>query len=342
MDLVSIIIPFYNEEQFLARAIQSAIAQSYESVEIILVNDGSVDNSRNIATEFRQSATNITLIDAVHHSLGKARNIGIAAARGKYVLFLDSDDELEHFAVACLVKKIEAENSDLVICKFGLYDASGQLQKIIGWNVAGTPMNSVDTITALYRSRIVYMAGARLYKLDTVRKYLFPEGIWFEDTPFLLACILHSEQVSFEARNCWKIHSRSGSITRRTIETKRIEDAWKIFLLELDLLKTSPYYESLKRYFFTYQVQPLMLNLIFLCSDQARLSDVRELEATFENRLADFTRHLKSEAARVGPRTKINLAILSLPRFAGWRFTYFVVPFLKRKQYRSIHVLRNT
>ncbi|HTN16433.1 MAG TPA: glycosyltransferase family 2 protein [Chitinophagaceae bacterium] len=341
-DLVSIIIPFYNEEQFLARAIRSALVQTYTNIEIILVNDGSTDGSMAIAEAFRQTEARIKLIDAEHHSQGKARNRGISAAEGRYVLFLDSDDELEHFAVASLLGRMEAEQADLVICKFALYDASGRLTKHIGWTVDGHPMNRSETIGALYRNRIVYMAGARLYHLDMVRKYPFPEGTWFEDTPFVLAYLLHAERVSFEEQICWKIHSRPGSITRRLIEPKRIYDSRTVFLYELSLLQTSADYNRMKSVFFTYHVQGLMRNLIFLCSDRARVADKEALQTSFEQCFADFKKQLDVAGCRLGPRTKVNLALLSLPRFSGWRFTFFIVPLLKRKQYRSIHVLRNT
>lgn len=339
--LVSIIIPFYNEEQFLERAVLSATGQTYPNVEIILVNDGSTDTSLEIAEKFKCTYSNIFVIDALHHSLGKARNIGIAAAQGTYVLFLDSDDELEVTALAALVENIELAQSDLVICKFALYDSSLKCTNILGWNVNGDTTDAVRVIEALYNRQIIFMSCARMYKLEIVKQCAFPEGLWFEDTPFLLKYILNSKSVSFEKASLWKIHSRPTSITRHLIEPKRIEDAYKIFLLELSILEKSSHYSQLKEIFFKYQIQPLLLNLIFLTSDRKIVANLYELKHTFRLCEQGFSIYFSKSNTIVGPRNWLNLQLLSLHRLVGWKLTFLLLPIIKRKQFAEVHQLRN-
>ena len=104
--LVSIIIPFYNEEQYLSKAIDSAIAQSYIPTEIVLVDDGSTDESLAIARQYMDNHNNIQLVSVKNKGLGNARNVGMSVAKGVYLTFLDSDDQLCTTAVEVWVKKI--------------------------------------------------------------------------------------------------------------------------------------------------------------------------------------------------------------------------------------------
>lgn len=90
--LISVIVPVYNTEKYLKRCIESLIQQTYINIEIILVNDGSTDNSFEICKDFKKKYKNITLINKKNGGLSSARNAGITAANGDYIAFLDSDD----------------------------------------------------------------------------------------------------------------------------------------------------------------------------------------------------------------------------------------------------------
>ena len=90
--LVSIILPIYNVEKYLDRCIQSILNQSYENLEIILVDDGSPDRSSEICDEYRKSDQRIKVVHKENGGLSDARNAGLILAKGKYIIFLDSDD----------------------------------------------------------------------------------------------------------------------------------------------------------------------------------------------------------------------------------------------------------
>ena len=92
MSKVSIIIPVYNAEKTLCRCLDSLVVQTYEDVEIILVNDGSVDSSRNICETYRDKYSQIILINQENAGPATARNVGIDSASGKYISFVDADD----------------------------------------------------------------------------------------------------------------------------------------------------------------------------------------------------------------------------------------------------------
>jgi len=107
--LVSIVIPCYNCERFVGEAIESAMAQSYSPVEIIVVDDGSIDNSREVIARYP-----VRLFCIDHQGVSAARNRGIDESAGEFLLFLDSDDRLLPNAVACGVK-ILTDHPDVAI-----------------------------------------------------------------------------------------------------------------------------------------------------------------------------------------------------------------------------------
>ena len=99
MMLFSIIVPIYNVEKYLARCIDSILDQDYANYEIILVNDGSTDNSLLIAEKYSKKYSNIILINKENGGLSDARNVGLDTAKGQYVIFLDSDDAIDKNAL---------------------------------------------------------------------------------------------------------------------------------------------------------------------------------------------------------------------------------------------------
>ncbi|NIZ40087.1 glycosyltransferase family 2 protein [Entomospira entomophila] len=115
--LVSIIIPFYNVELYFRRCLESILHQSYRKIEVILINDCSVDNSIDIASEYVRKDTRITIIEHEENlRQGGARNSGVAMARGDYIWFIDADDELTSpFALEHLVQVAQRDNADIVI-----------------------------------------------------------------------------------------------------------------------------------------------------------------------------------------------------------------------------------
>lgn len=113
-DKVSVIIPVYNVEKYLKECVDSVINQSYENMEIILVDDGSTDSSGKICDEYKNIDKRISVIHRKNGGLSAARNTGLDVSNGEYIYFLDSDDYLELSAISDLVSTIEEENADFV------------------------------------------------------------------------------------------------------------------------------------------------------------------------------------------------------------------------------------
>lgn len=114
--MISIIIPVYNAEKFLERCLQSVISQSYQDLEIILVNDGSLDNSLNICHSFSHKDKRVKVMTQTNSGVSSARNNGLSSATGEYVMFVDSDDYMLPGMCEMMVNTLESKGADCVIC----------------------------------------------------------------------------------------------------------------------------------------------------------------------------------------------------------------------------------
>ncbi|MDD3906761.1 MAG: glycosyltransferase [Bacteroidales bacterium] len=120
--MVSVIIPVYNTEKYLSQCLESVLCQTFRNIEIICVDDGSTDNSKNILQHYQEKDKRITVIMQTNLGGGGARNRGIEASNGEYLLFLDSDDFIERDFIEKMHQKCLIDNADIAICGFKLYD----------------------------------------------------------------------------------------------------------------------------------------------------------------------------------------------------------------------------
>ena len=143
--LITIIIPFYNSEKYLSHCIKSVLYQTYDNLQIILVNDGSTDGSLQIATKFAANDKRIEIVSKPNGGLVSARKAGIEKAKGKYTLFLDSDDWIEEDYVECLYNEMVKSDADIV-CSDIYYDSEdGKTSKVVS-NIFDEGIYSIDDI----------------------------------------------------------------------------------------------------------------------------------------------------------------------------------------------------
>ena len=164
--LVSIILPVYNAQNHLARCVGSICAQTYQNIEIIILNDGSKDQSLPVCEEFRQKDPRILLVDKANSGVSDTRNLGLKLASGKYVEFVDSDDYLEPDFTERLVAAAEENEADFVIAPYKMVIPAG----------ASKPEQVLDKI----QDELGVMSVARP---PEVREYGFlPAGVYDKET----------------------------------------------------------------------------------------------------------------------------------------------------------------
>ena len=139
MPIVSVIIPSYNAADYIAQTLESVLAQTLTDIEVIVVDDGSTDNTRNIVADFANKDPRLMLVEQANQFAGVARNNGMYKARGKYLYFLDADDYIESNALEELVNAIEQHGADIAIAKSeGFDNTTGDT-----WTIDGA-LNGVD------------------------------------------------------------------------------------------------------------------------------------------------------------------------------------------------------
>jgi len=117
-ELISIIIPVYNVEDYLARCLESILFQSFKDFEVLLIDDGSTDGSGKICDAYAQNDTRIRVIHKVNGGVSSARNVGLNNANGQYISFVDSDDFVHPCFLEFLYNSIKSSKADISICDY--------------------------------------------------------------------------------------------------------------------------------------------------------------------------------------------------------------------------------
>ena len=183
--MISVIIPIYNVELYLRQCLDSLDVLGREDVEVILVNDGSTDGSRDICVEYKEKWNNIILIDKENGGLSDARNWGMASSRGEYIYFLDSDDWLAPGTIDLLYRFAVENDCDVVQGGF-YYAYSDHLEldnRFLSEERPPFVLNRDKAMKWLVDNGIIKnFAWGKLYKSQVVKKHLFPVGKYYEDS----------------------------------------------------------------------------------------------------------------------------------------------------------------
>lgn len=191
MTKISVIIPVYNIEEYLDKCIQSILLQNFSEYEVILVDDGSTDKSGKICDEYSQKYSQIKVIHQANKGLGGARNTGIEAACGEYLLFVDSDDSVKENMFSFLYNTAFENDSDMVLFGMDYIDEDGKIIE------TKRPLDSgIRNICSDERMEIFSVnpyAWNKLYRRELFIKnnIRYPERMWYEDlcvTPKIILC----------------------------------------------------------------------------------------------------------------------------------------------------------
>ncbi|MCI5773555.1 MAG: glycosyltransferase [Erysipelotrichaceae bacterium] len=205
--LVSIVVPIYNVEKYLSKCIDSIIAQTYQNLEIILVNDGSKDNSLAICQNYANKDARVKIIDKVNGGLSDARNAGIQQAKGEFVAFIDSDDFIKAKMIEEMLAQIQITNSDICVCDMEyLYD-DGRLDFAGGGAFDQGSVKEDSELMVINNS-----ACNKLYRLALFNDWLFPVGKYYEDLATVPVLLYKAKKICKVNEAFYVYYQRSGSI----------------------------------------------------------------------------------------------------------------------------------
>lgn len=244
--LLSIIVPVYNTAKYLEKCLDSIVNQTLKDIEIIVINDGSKDQSDKILEKYEKMYPEILrVIRQTNHGIGYTRNQGIQAAKGKYITFIDSDDAIEPEYCEKMCQKAEAEQLDFTVCDYyEVYEATGE-QKY--WKVT-----SFDVTNLKESPRLLFDINIspwnKIYKTELLRQHdiRFPEKVKYEDTIFVLKYMAVSQRIGKVDEPLVDYLIREGSET--TMMDKRVFDIFYVLEEVCSFLKSMDYYANIKEY----------------------------------------------------------------------------------------------
>ena len=216
--LISVVIPAYNTEALIASTLGSVLAQDYENIEIIVVNDASTDRTGGVAKEVLAAGTRpYKVIDhEINRGVSAARNTGMVTASGEYITFIDSDDTVDADYVSTMYKAVSGD-AGMAVCGYKEdYLADGRIARHPLDTLGGADV-SVEFAERIIRGNIDVYYGASLYRMDLLVKngIEFTEGCEFaEDAEFFIEAISVSDKTAFLS-GCYytyRIHDKMGSI----------------------------------------------------------------------------------------------------------------------------------
>ena len=220
--LISLIIPVYNAEKYISDAIESVLQQPLKDIEIILVDDGSTDNSQEICRKYEKEYSNVRYIKQENKGASVARNVGMNLAEGKYVMFLDADDRLVPDSLNTQMEQILKEDADIIACsnyfsnfERNRYSVESQLMDrcVSGWQIFNLPGHF----------------GACIYRLRMLKErgVSFDAGVALgEDQVFKMKALYVAEKVRMVSQFLYIYCNTPTSITHTYEDKYTVVDAW--------------------------------------------------------------------------------------------------------------------
>ena len=265
MPKLSIIIPFYNVEDYIEDCLKSVLEQTIEDIEVILINDASTDRTKSIVEDYAKKDKRIKIIDVeTRHCQGYARNRGIEIAQGEYIGFVDSDDFIDKKMFEILYNKAKEDDTDITMCQVSEYDDMNKtysssdyyslsvLEKF-GNNVFSaddTKEQLLDINVALWNK--IYK---REYLLSTGEE--FPENFIYEDLPFFFGTYLPAKRINIVWKSLYNYRINRKNSTMQQFNN-RILDRSPMVALTYEKLKKLPYFDEIKK-----EVQGWIINDLF-------------------------------------------------------------------------------
>jgi glycosyltransferase involved in cell wall biosynthesis len=216
MEKISVIVPIYNAEKYLDDCIGSIADQTYASLEIILVDDGSTDSCPSKCDEWARKDGRVKVIHQKNKGISGARNAGLASVSGKYLAFVDSDDIVHPEMLERLYKALTDDGCDLAVCDFIRFTDRTEIASFEVGEGVRTVRNARDTIadcTQLPRSEL----WGKLYKSELFEGISFKDGIVYEDTHVMPYLYLKADKISISDRKLYYYRMAEASIMHSAI-----------------------------------------------------------------------------------------------------------------------------
>lgn len=221
---ISVIVPVYKVEAYLNRCVESIVNQTYQDLEIILVDDGSPDRCPILCDEWAQRDKRVRVIHKQNGGLSDARNAGLAIASGKYISFVDSDDWIEPDFLKTLLDLMQAENANISACGVRYLSENGLCLRERSCERGFLALNKIDALRRLVQEDGVYQTvWNKLYTKETIGDVLFEVGRCNEDDFWTYRIFDRADKIVVTDQLLYNYLQRNGSIMGSGFTVKRID-----------------------------------------------------------------------------------------------------------------------
>lgn len=265
--MISIIIPMYNSENYIEKCLESLLAQTDSEYEILVIDDGSTDNSKSICTELQRKCDKIKLYSQNNSGVSNARNFGISKATGDYIMFVDSDDWVELDLLVSAEEYIQKYSPDVLI--YGIKYMKGDKCSFNSSTdrIECFEYNQVkEYIIELYRTGAIASSVNKIYKRTVLKNIQFDEGLKYgEDLKFNM-CVFQNVKSIVNMPQAFYCYNRHENSLSTNIDARQIKEMLSLYCeskmffhnLDIDEQKKN---ELLERHYFGY-LYPYHISLI--------------------------------------------------------------------------------
>lgn len=249
---ISVIIPVYNTEKYLEKCINSVLNQSFQQFEIILVEDGTKDNSGEICDLYAQKDSRVKVIHQENCGLAISRRNGAKSAKGKYVIFLDSDDWIDEEMLNALYETIEEKKADMVCSQFKRVFSNGK-EKKAAFKFSDIICNDLESMVYhMHITRYINAAAwAKLIKKELIDKITFPDNLAIGEEHNMVSQLLwNASRVVIVDAAYYNYYIRDDSISHAGYNKKYGNSLENYIKIESGFEKAFPKYKTYLRGFY--------------------------------------------------------------------------------------------
>lgn len=217
--MVSIIIPVYNVEEYIEECLESILAQTYKDIELLIVDDGSTDNSLELIREYENKFKKIRIFTQQNKGVSEARNLALNYVSGEFVLYIDPDDFLEPVMIEKMVNKAQKYNSDITICGYYLYYSKDNVNnKIFTYGINESKnLSSLEVIDMMLNYKLQGQLWNKLFKKDILinNNFKFEPGRYIQDIFPVFKAVLKSNNIIFVDEPLYYYRQRMSSTVNK-------------------------------------------------------------------------------------------------------------------------------
>ena len=327
---VSVIISAYNIESYIGRCLKSVIKQTLTDIEIIIVNDGSIDNTLNVINKFINKDNSIKIINQNNKGLIEARKAGLKIANGKYILFVDGDDWIEEECLKKLYDNAEDNNSDIVLYN-AFYSYDDRKRELDTFKDIDLKKN--DFLDDLFLGNIKPSIWSKFIKKEflTLKNIKFPDHISYaEDLATVSNIFMNSPRVSFCKERLYNYYQRANSITK-VCDGKIIEIDKAIEFIKIKL-KENKLYELYEKQFEYLIYMHMFISKVIMVKEKNEINKCIYKQYKEKNINSIRNKYITEYINKQNRNSKIRIRLYDINYYSGIIFDF------NRKVLNSIFV----